>query len=182
MSSEIFVEPLNVNTITQANVVEMTGWRQLSGDWVAVTAARRFRRTCAVWASGQAIVYGDVRASGNLVYRCINVGGTTSGTAPSHTSGTVTGADGIAWFYLYTDLSASQALAQLDTDGFRYQHRAIYQAMDGVAVCYDMAGGGSPEGKVTAPVGSTWRRTDGAAATSFYVKETGTGATGWVAK
>lgn len=46
----------------------------------------------------------------------------------------------------------------------------------------DGAGAGTPEGKVTAPVGSTWRRTDGGAGTCFYVKESGTGATGWVAK
>ena len=46
----------------------------------------------------------------------------------------------------------------------------------------DQAGTGSPEGAVTADVGSTYRRTDGGAGTSFYVKETGTGSTGWVAK
>ena len=41
---------------------------------------------------------------------------------------------------------------------------------------------GSPEGAVTAPVGSTRFRTDGSTSTSFYVKESGTGNTGWVAK
>lgn len=46
----------------------------------------------------------------------------------------------------------------------------------------DRAGSGTPEGVVTAPVGSTYRRTDGGASTSFYVKESGTGNTGWVAK
>jgi hypothetical protein len=44
------------------------------------------------------------------------------------------------------------------------------------------AGTGSPEGVVTAPVGSLFSRTDGGAGTSFYVKESGTGNTGWVAK
>jgi hypothetical protein len=44
------------------------------------------------------------------------------------------------------------------------------------------AGSGSPEGVVTAPVGSTWSRTNGGAGTSFYVKESGTGNTGWVGK
>ena len=44
------------------------------------------------------------------------------------------------------------------------------------------AGAGSPEGVVTAPVGSTWARTDGGASTSFYVKESGSGNTGWIAK
>lgn len=44
------------------------------------------------------------------------------------------------------------------------------------------AGTGTPEGNITADVGSTWQRSDGGAGTSFYVKESGTGNTGWVAK
>jgi len=43
-------------------------------------------------------------------------------------------------------------------------------------------GTGSPEGVVTARVGSIYMRKDGGAGTSFYVKESGTGNTGWVAK
>jgi hypothetical protein len=43
-------------------------------------------------------------------------------------------------------------------------------------------GSGSPEGAVSAPVGSIYMRSDGGAGTSFYVKESGTGNTGWVAK
>lgn len=43
-------------------------------------------------------------------------------------------------------------------------------------------GTGSPEGSVTAPVGSLYLRSDGGAGTTFYVKESGTGNTGWVAK
>jgi hypothetical protein len=46
----------------------------------------------------------------------------------------------------------------------------------------DLAGAGTPEAAITAPVGSTYRRTDGGAGTTFYVKESGTGNTGWVAK
>lgn len=44
------------------------------------------------------------------------------------------------------------------------------------------AGSGSPEGAVTANVGSFFSRHDGGAGTSFYVKESGTGNTGWVGK
>jgi hypothetical protein len=44
------------------------------------------------------------------------------------------------------------------------------------------AGTGSPEGVVTASRGSTFHRTDGGAGTSYYVKESGTGNTGWAAK
>lgn len=50
------------------------------------------------------------------------------------------------------------------------------------ATVFDAYGSGSPEGVVTAGIGSTYRRTDGGAGTSFYVKESGTGNTGWVAK
>jgi hypothetical protein len=44
------------------------------------------------------------------------------------------------------------------------------------------SGSGSPESVVTAPIGSLFTRTDGGAATTLYVKESGTGSTGWVAK
>lgn len=44
------------------------------------------------------------------------------------------------------------------------------------------SGSGSPEGVRTAPVGSLYTRTDGGASTTLYVKESGTGNTGWVAK
>lgn len=47
---------------------------------------------------------------------------------------------------------------------------------------YDRYGSGSPEGVITAPVGAVYHRTDGGAGTSFYVKESGSGNTGWVAK
>lgn len=43
-------------------------------------------------------------------------------------------------------------------------------------------GSGTPEGAVTAPVGSLFTRTDGGANTTLYVKESGAGNTGWVAK
>lgn len=41
---------------------------------------------------------------------------------------------------------------------------------------------GTPEGVVVAPVGSLAVRTDGGAGTTLYVKQSGTGNTGWVAK
>lgn len=41
---------------------------------------------------------------------------------------------------------------------------------------------GTPEGAQTAPVGSLYLRTDGGANTTLYIKESGSGNTGWVAK
>lgn len=43
-------------------------------------------------------------------------------------------------------------------------------------------GTGTPEGNVKAPVGATFQRTDGGTTTTLYVKESGAGKTGWVAK
>ncbi len=43
-------------------------------------------------------------------------------------------------------------------------------------------GTGTPEGVETATIGSLFTRTDGGANTTLYVKESGTGNTGWVAK
>lgn len=47
---------------------------------------------------------------------------------------------------------------------------------------YIQSGSGSPEGVYPAPVGSLFMRTNGGALTTFYVKESGTGNTGWVPK
>lgn len=44
------------------------------------------------------------------------------------------------------------------------------------------SGTGAPEGVVTAPTGSMWTRTDGGVGSTLYVKEAGSGNTGWAAK
>lgn len=43
-------------------------------------------------------------------------------------------------------------------------------------------GTGTPESVVTGNVGDLFIRTDGGASTVLYVKESGTGNTGWIAK
>jgi hypothetical protein len=42
------------------------------------------------------------------------------------------------------------------------------------------SGTGSPEGVVTAGIGSVWLRKNGSSASTLYLKETGTGNTGWI--
>jgi hypothetical protein len=77
---------------------------------------------------------------------------------------------------------ATSALeAKLADDSGYTTFVALKHCYSGTTVC-DWAGSGSPEGVITAGVGSTYRRTDGGASTSFYVKESGSGNTGWVAK
>ena len=57
-------------------------------------------------------------------------------------------------------------------------HQKLY--LGGGSLIY--GGAGSPEGVVYAPVGSIYLRRDGSTGTALYVKEIGTGNTGWVAK
>lgn len=52
----------------------------------------------------------------------------------------------------------------------------------GVAGILHVVCTGTPEGAITAPVGSFASRTDGGASTTLYVKTSGTGNTGWTAK
>lgn len=47
---------------------------------------------------------------------------------------------------------------------------------------YRFIGVGTPEGSITAPVGAIYQRLDGGSNTTLYVKESGTGNTGWAAK
>lgn len=46
----------------------------------------------------------------------------------------------------------------------------------------DFYGFGSPENVISAKVGSTYRRLDGGATTTLYVKTSGSFSTGWTAK
>jgi hypothetical protein len=75
----------------------------------------------------------------------------------------------------------------LGNASFRFTNGYFSTALFSPKVCFtttvcDWVGTGTPEGAITAGIGSTFRRTNGGAATSFYVKESGTGNTGWVAK
>lgn len=63
----------------------------------------------------------------------------------------------------------------LDTDDLDY----VTSADLGL---YILRGEGTPEGNVSAEVGTLYLRTDGSTDTTLYVKETGSGTTGWVAK
>lgn len=64
----------------------------------------------------------------------------------------------------------------------RWANNFSRQYRPGAGAVIWTSGTGTPEGAVTAPAGSMFTRTDGGAATTLYVKETGAGNTGWVAK
>jgi parallel beta-helix repeat protein len=140
-----------------------------------------FSRKVSLWTNGQSVGYGAFKFhSNNRVYQVTNAGGTCA-NPPTHTTGTVTGADGIAWAHI----ALSQRITSIDltTADVRFGMPTAH-AVTGTTTGFvmDFTGNGSPEGVVAAPVGSQYRRADGGAGTCLYVKESGTGTTGWVAK
>lgn len=66
--------------------------------------------------------------------------------------------------------------------GYRLSGTTNINTLNLNAALYEAWGTGTPEAAVTAGVGSIFHRTDGGASTCLYVKESGTGNTGWVAK
>ena len=81
--------------------------------------------------------------------------------------------------HIYSSDSDAYDLGLSNKNWRRGYFKEVRLGASNVIVSY---GTGSPEGVVTAPVGSTFHRTDGGAGTSYYVKESGTGNTGWAAK
>jgi len=65
---------------------------------------------------------------------------------------------------------------------FRFANSFSRQFRPGTGAPLWTSGSGTPEGVVTAVVGSMFTRTDGGAGTTLYVKESGAGNTGWIAK
>ena len=78
--------------------------------------------------------------------------------------------------------SVTDVAYDLGSAAFRFRNAFAQYIRPGAGTAIWTSGAGTPEGSVTAPVGSLYTRTDGGAATVLYIKETGSGNTGWVAK
>jgi len=70
----------------------------------------------------------------------------------------------------------------LGSASLRYTNVYASNFRPGAGTATWTSGTGTPEGAVTAAVGSMFTRTDGGASTTLYVKESGAGNTGWIAK
>jgi len=138
------------------------GWARLS-SFVSISNENV---TMASYGSGQLTLFNNAFDGFNR----INFGGTTNLFPALKRNGAALEAR-LADDSEYADLNLRQLTSTLG--------RIFFNASGTVL---QIAGVGSPEGVVTANVGSLYMRTDGGAGTSFYVKESGTGNTGWVAK
>lgn len=79
-------------------------------------------------------------------------------------------------------LPMADSLYVCGNQSLRWSSTSAVEFRPGAGAVKWSSGAGSPEGVYSGPVGSMWLRTDGGAGTVLYVKETGTGNTGWVAK
>jgi hypothetical protein len=77
--------------------ISITDW---TDEYVAGGGGSALRMQCSAWlnwASGNSYQVGDAVTNAGHIYRVMNVGSFTAANAPIHTSGVVTGADGIQW-------------------------------------------------------------------------------------
>jgi hypothetical protein len=77
---------------------------------------------------------------------------------------------------------SSDSLHMRNADDTAFCNVTMNALLLGTSGAYIAAGANTPEGATAAPVGSLYLRTNGGASTTLYVKESGSGNTGWVAK
>jgi hypothetical protein len=116
-----------------------------------------------------------------------NVGNTTTGFNGSYLQTTVAGVEVLGVRQTYIDQTVpfyprTDATIDVGASSLRWNNVYGKNLRPGTGVVIWTSGAGSPESVVTASVGSMYTRTDGGAGTTLYVKETGIGNTGWVAK
>lgn len=136
------------------------------------------------WQASHAYVLNDVVKKANTVtgldaLYVVTTAGTSAASEPTWTNGPVT--DGaVTW------TKTTVAVVKIDANYFAYLQGnhwflgsvvGFYHGGDAI-----MQGAGAPEGIVPGPPGTLFLRTDGGTGTTMYVKETGVGGTGWVAK
>lgn len=131
-------------------------------------------------------------ATNELAGAYISVVGTTSGTLETH----VVASNTATVITISTTWGISEGVGYvvfvpIYLGAANYPFQRLYLIGDlrfgrgasaGANVIYIKYGSGSPEGVVTANVGSLYLRTDGSTSTTLYVKTSGTGNTGWTAK
>lgn len=145
---------------------------------------QEWRTAGAVWTTKLLGVAGGGTGAASAVDARTNLGlgtmATQSSSAVAITGGTLTGVS--------VELAAAGTGLAVQTDNtvdvgtVAKLLRAIYSKVHFADTARWSAGNGSPEGVLAAPVGSLYSRLDGGANTTLYVKESGAGNAGWVAK
>ena len=168
------------NELAVTGTSQFTGLMSVTGSFSASDSIQAGNGDPLGWTSAAQMYSatdGVIRLSNNAStdFTRLQFGGTTSSFPAIQRSGAglqVRLADGSN----YADILAANVTATNIMVAGGYCYTSISTSVS------QSAGAGSPEGVVTRGVGATWCRTDGGAGTTFYVKESGTGNTGWVGK
>jgi hypothetical protein len=168
---------------TEATVGTVTsdyGVRQSAGNGVPTTG---------LWFKGYVHWHADGGATDPIAWLCTTAGGWSDTTRANSTAvalrAIIEPTAGHIWECTTGGTTAGSPPAFVAgndyTDGTAFwTYRGVEPPLF-TPVYPDLVGTGSPEGVVTAPVGATFRRTDGGAGTILYGKESGAGNTGWIA-
>lgn len=164
------------------------------GSAIAIQAEAVNQRPLSMFKNDKTTAYGFQYSGNSMAFRYHTGGVTawtvnTSGNLTVNTNLSVTGTSGLTG--LLTATAGGTTPANWTTTGTGDLVSADDLTVADDATITDTltigavtirAGTGTPEGAVTAPVGSLYLRTDGGANTTLYVKESGAGNTGWIAK
>lgn len=153
------------------NTIALTG--QGEGIWInnQISADIRGNTTEFLWNSGSATNVYSVRI--NNTANC-NIDSNNSVVRSGY------GTNLTVYGYREEGTASNNRMANLMSvmNGSATYNLAITVAASGLTI--DQVGTGAPA--LQAKIGSIWRRSDGGAGSTLYIKESGTDATGWVAK
>lgn len=143
--------------------------------------------TSGVAASGASVLFKGGTNGGTTFTTMNYLGNWDFGSGTITTTGNITGFNWLGSGFVRAAAASyigwnGRAVFYSSADGVIDARNNANSAYASLQTLYHRFGSGSPEGAVTAPVGCIYSRTDGGAGTSLYVKESGTGNTGWVAK
>lgn len=161
--------------------------------------SRRILQTGASGADSSAAYLFEMESAGDVLLNFKNSGtatssgiGITTPTGPLK-AGMTYSITGDFWNFVVNSVSVLRMFSTvvravtdnaitLGGSAFRFVATYSVQFRPGAGAVIWTSGAGTPEGSVTAPIGSLYTRSDGGAVTTLYIKESGAGNTGWVAK
>lgn len=177
-----------VNATAAVNGINVIAgmFNNLSGDFTGAYSQLRYTGSQVLDIYDNALVRMRGIAAGNKAYLQFFENGTADARLARGGSGNSIGLyDGLAANAERLRFDATNAIVDLltATGRFRAQNGAYFEFLISGTSTKIRAGTGSPAGVVVGNIGDLFLRTDGGAATSIYVKESGAGTSaGWVGK
>ena len=143
------------------------------------TLVAGFQQKAPGWTSGASVVFGNIyyNPAGENRYEVINAGGTST-VGPMFSGGESTLGDGIEWLWIGS--GNLQLVQNINGAAVSLQGPlGIVSSNQPGQAAEIFSSANSPAGTVTASPGSLYLQTNGGVGTTLYLKDAGTGTTGW---